>query len=55
MNSNDEIEGEFTSFEKNFKGTGGLSRVYLGNSFKIYKGLAVGFNACTAPTINSIL
>ena len=45
INSNDEIEGEFTSFEKNFKGTGGLSRVYLGNSFKIYKGLAIGFDA----------
>ena len=45
INSNDEIKGDFTSFEKNFKGTGGLSRVYLGNSFKIYKGLAVGFNA----------
>ena len=45
INSNDQIGGELTSFEKNFKGTGGLSRVYMGNSFKIYKGLAVGFNA----------
>jgi len=45
INSSDEIGGELTSFEKNFKGSGGLSRVYLGNSFKVYKGLAVGFNA----------
>jgi len=45
INSSDEIGGEATSFEKNFKGTGGLSRIYLGNSFKIYNGLSVGFNA----------
>ena len=45
INSSDEIGGELTSYEKNFTGTGGLSRVYLGNSFKIYKGFALGFNA----------
>jgi hypothetical protein len=45
INSSDEIEGEFTSFEKNFKGTGGLNRIYLGNSFNIYEGLSFGFNA----------
>jgi len=44
INSRDEIGGELTYFEKNFKGTGGLSRVFLGSSFKLYKGLAVGFN-----------
>ncbi|MCI0446681.1 hypothetical protein L0152_26200, partial [bacterium] len=45
ITSIDEVAGEPISFEKNFKGTGGLNRVYWGNSFKIYKGLAVGFNA----------
>ena len=45
VNSSDEIGGELISYEKNFTGTGGLSRVYLGNSFKLYKGLALGFNA----------
>ncbi len=45
INSSDEIGGELTTFEKNYKGTGGLSRVYWGNSFQIYKGLSIGFNA----------
>jgi hypothetical protein len=45
INSSDEVGGELTTFEKNFKGSGGLSRAYAGNSFKIYKGLALGFNA----------
>jgi len=45
INSSDDVGGELTSFEKKFKGTGGLSRLYLGNSFRIYQGLAVGFNA----------
>jgi hypothetical protein len=45
IHSIDAIGGELTSFGKNFKGTGGLRRIYLGNSLRIYKGLAVGFNA----------
>ncbi|MBN1398925.1 MAG: hypothetical protein JXA06_12905 [Bacteroidetes bacterium] len=45
ITSKDEIEGELTSFEKEYTGTGGLSRIYLGNSFGIYKGLSAGFNA----------
>jgi hypothetical protein len=45
INSSDQIGGELISLNKIIKGTGGLTRVYLGNSFKIYKGLAVGFNA----------
>jgi hypothetical protein len=45
ITSRDEIEGELTSFEKYFTGTGGFSRIYLGNSFEIYGGLAAGFNA----------
>lgn len=40
-----EIEGEPTALDKSYTGTGGLSRLYFGNSFKIYKGLSVGFNA----------
>lgn len=44
INTTGKIEGELTSFEKTFTGSGGLSRIYLGNSFKIYKGLAAGFN-----------
>lgn len=41
----DKIGGELTTFEKNFKGTGGLSRAFFGNSFGLYKGLSIGFNA----------
>lgn len=44
ITSADELEGELTTFEKKFSGTGGLNRVYFGNSFEILKGLAVGFN-----------
>lgn len=45
IDSMDEIEGEPVSFAKKYTGSGGLSRVYLGNSFRIVKGLVVGFNA----------
>ena len=45
VNSNDEVGGELTSFEKKFTGTGGLNRIYVGNSFNIFEGLSVGFNA----------
>lgn len=45
INSTDEIGGEITSLEKNFKGSGGLNRIYWGNSFKVYEGLSVGLNA----------
>ena len=45
ITSSDEIEGELMSYDKNFKGTGGLNRVNMGNSFRLYKGLTVGFNA----------
>ncbi len=44
INTMSEIEGEPTSFKKEFKGSGGLNRIYFGNSFKIYRGLAIGFN-----------
>lgn len=40
-----EVNGELTTFDKMYAGTGGLSRATLGNSFKIYKGLSAGFNA----------
>jgi hypothetical protein len=45
INSSDEIEGELISFEKNYTGSGGLNKLYLGNSFGIYNGLTFGFNA----------
>ena len=45
INSNDVIEGKLISYEKHYKGTGGLNRVNFGNSFKIFKGFAFGFNA----------
>ncbi len=45
INSSVEISGEPNVYEKNYKGTGGLNRIYVGNSFKIYKGLSVGFNS----------
>ena len=41
----DTIEGDPGTVEKTFTGNGGLNRVYLGNSIRLYKGLAVGFNA----------
>ena len=45
ITSNSSINGELTSFKKEFKGSGGLNRVYFGNSFKVLDNLAVGFNA----------
>ncbi len=42
--SSDQIEGEPVSFEKKYTGSGGLSKFFMGNSFKLFKGLAVGFN-----------
>lgn len=44
ITSADQIEGELISFEKQYTGSGGLSKVYVGNSFGITKGLAIGMN-----------
>jgi len=44
INSEDDVEGELTSFEKKFKGSGGLKRIYFGNSFNPIGRLTVGFN-----------
>ena len=44
INSEDDVEGELTSFEKKFKGSGGLKRIYFGNSFNVYDRLNIGFN-----------
>lgn len=44
INTEDEVEGELTSFEKKFTGSGGLKRIYFGNSFRIIDRLTVGFN-----------
>jgi hypothetical protein len=45
VQSNEMIQGDRTSFTKRYLGTGGLSQLYLGNSFNIYEGLSAGFNA----------
>lgn len=45
IHSSDEIGGVPVSVKKIFTGTGGLSRLYAGNSFNIHKGLSIGFNA----------
>ena len=45
INSTDQIGGELTTYEKSFSGKGRLNQIYLGNSFEIYDGLTVGFNA----------
>jgi hypothetical protein len=45
IDSKDEIDGEPISIDKNYSGSGGLNRIYFGNSFNIFKGLSVGFNA----------
>jgi hypothetical protein len=38
------IEGTGQLFNKTFKGEGGVNQVYIGNSFKITKNLALGYN-----------
>jgi hypothetical protein len=44
IKSTGSIEGELTTFDKTYEGNGGLNRIYIGNSFKVFKGLALGFN-----------
>lgn len=44
IKSEDQIEGELTQLEKIYEGSGGLNRLYFGNSFNLYGGLFVGFN-----------
>lgn len=44
INSSDEVGGELTTFDKTYKGSGGLNRIYWGSSFKIFDGLSMGFN-----------
>ncbi len=39
------MQGESSAITQKFTGSGSLNRAYWGNSFKIYKGLAAGFNA----------
>ncbi|MFA6540455.1 MAG: hypothetical protein WCT99_02545 [Bacteroidota bacterium] len=45
ISSSDQIEGELSTYKKTFTGRGGLNKMYLGNSFKVYEGLSAGFNA----------
>lgn len=44
VKSRELVGGELTSMEKTFLGYGGLSQAYLGNSFRVYRGLSAGFN-----------
>lgn len=44
INSTDDIEGELVTLDKYYEGSGGLNRLYFGNSFQIFDGLAVGLN-----------
>lgn len=44
VTSEDQIKGELTQLEKYYEGTGGLNRLYFGNSFNLYGGLFAGFN-----------
>jgi hypothetical protein len=44
FNSTGQVDGEPTTYGKVYKGTGGLQRVYMGHSLRIYKGLSLGFN-----------
>jgi len=44
INSEDDVEGELTSFDKKIKGSGGLKRIYFGNSFNPIDRLTIGFN-----------
>jgi hypothetical protein len=44
IKSTDIIGSELTSYEKTYAGSGGLSRIYVGNSFRMFGGLAVGFD-----------
>lgn len=45
INSSEEIGGEIVSFDKTYEGSGGLSRIYWGNSFNVFDNLNAGFNA----------
>lgn len=44
IKSTDIIGGELTSYEKTYAGSGGLSRIYVGNSFGVFEHLAVGLD-----------
>lgn len=44
VTSEDQIEGELTTLEKEYSGSGGLNRIYWGNAFNIVDRLNLGFN-----------
>jgi len=44
VNTTNQVESDLSYYEKNFLGTGGLNRMYIGNSFVVNKNLNVGFN-----------
>lgn len=45
INALSSIEGSNTEFNKTFSGDGGVNKVYLGNSYKIFNNLFLGVNA----------
>ncbi len=44
INSSDQVNGELTTYEKTYTGSGGISQGYIGQSFKLLKGLTLGIN-----------
>ena len=44
INSTDVIGSELTSYQKTYTGSGGLSRDYVGNSFRLFEHLTAGFD-----------
>ncbi len=45
IQTRENITGELTDYIKTFTGEGGINQFYLGNAFKPFKNLSVGFNA----------
>lgn len=44
VTSEDDIAGELTKLEKSYSGSGGLNKLYFGNSINVFKGLDIGMN-----------
>jgi hypothetical protein len=44
ISSNVTVDGDMSSYERTVKGSGSVKRVYLGNSFQVMDGLALGLN-----------
>lgn len=44
IHTTDVVDGDLSTFEKTYTGSGGLNRIYFGNAFQLYKGLSFGLN-----------